>query len=49
MAKVPDPKPEPVKADPNEGLVKVVKDGEALYVHPTTVDAHARVGWRVAD
>ena len=33
------------KAESTEGLVKMHKDGEHLYVHPLTVDAHKAAGW----
>lgn len=28
-------------------FVEMEKDGEHLVVHPTTVEAHKRVGWKV--
>ncbi|MBA8886156.1 hypothetical protein FHW12_000347 [Dokdonella fugitiva] len=27
-------------------LVAMFKDGTTLHVHPTTVEAHERVGWK---
>lgn len=30
---------------PEEGLVRVVKNGEALDVHPTCLAAHKAQGW----
>ncbi len=36
-----------IKAD--DGLVKVVKGGKSLDVHPDAVDAHLAAGWRVDD
>jgi membrane protein involved in colicin uptake len=35
------------EADPTEGLVKMHKNGETLYVHPTTVASHETVGWKL--
>lgn len=31
---------------PEEGLVKVWKDGEGLWVHPSCVAAHEEAGWK---
>ncbi|TWR85099.1 hypothetical protein FJD38_22720 [Pseudomonas saxonica] len=28
------------------GLTKVEQGGEVLYVHPTCIDDHARLGWK---
>ena len=28
------------------GLIKVEQSGEVLYVHPTCLDDHARLGWQ---
>lgn len=44
-------KPAPAKpevAPVEEGLVRMVKHGELLDVHPTTVAAHQAVGWEEA-
>lgn len=30
-------------------LVRVAKDGAVLLVHPTTLEAHQKVGWAVSD
>ncbi len=36
------------EADENvEGLIKVKKQGETLYVHPTCVNDHVALGWKV--
>jgi len=52
MAKAPDTKPEvgdnePV-ADPNAGLVHMIKEGVSSFVHRTCVAAHQKVGWVLA-
>ena len=31
-----------------EGLVKMVKGDEVIFVHPTTVEDHVAAGWSVA-
>jgi hypothetical protein len=48
MAKAPKaetPENEDSTANANDGLVRMVMDGEELFVHPDAVDAHKRVGW----
>lgn len=35
--------------DPEVVLVGMKKDGEAMKVHPTCVDAHINAGWVVAE
>ncbi len=39
------------KSKPNEAvkLVWMEKDGERLEVHPTTVQSHRSVGWKVVE
>lgn len=32
-----------------DGLIPVEKAGEVLWVHPTCLDEHLRLGWRVCD
>ena len=32
-----------------KGLVEVTKEGEVAEVHPTTVEDHLRVGWKLVD
>jgi hypothetical protein len=32
-----------------KGLVEVTKDGENIFVHPTTVEAHKKIGWKLVD
>jgi hypothetical protein len=36
---------EKASASPEEGLVRVVKAGESLDVHPTCLAAHKALGW----
>lgn len=36
------------KVKDDDGLVKVVKDGKHLEVHPATVEAHLAAGWKVS-
>jgi hypothetical protein len=31
------------------GLVEVTLDGESIFVHPTAVEAHKKLGWKLAD
>ncbi len=35
----------PLLPEEDEGLVPVTKDGEVLFVHPTTVEAHKAADW----
>jgi hypothetical protein len=47
MPDIEQPKPSP-RPDPNAGLVKMTKDNVEIFVHPSTVAAHAKQGWKRA-
>ncbi|MBF0481700.1 MAG: hypothetical protein HQK81_12340 [Desulfovibrionaceae bacterium] len=36
----------PDESAPEEGLVRIWKHGESLWVHPTCVEAHKNQGWK---
>lgn len=35
-------------AEERKTLTRMVKDGEETFVHPTTVESHKLVGWKVS-
>lgn len=46
-ANAPKTKPETKADEPDyTGLIKVEHDGEELYVHPTCLEEHQRLGWK---
>jgi hypothetical protein len=47
MPDIEQPKPSP-RPDPKAGLVKMTKDNVEIFVHPSTVAAHAKQGWKRA-
>lgn len=38
--------PQPAPTAPADALIEVRKDGEAIRIHPATLDAHEAAGWR---